>query len=80
MKKCYRRQWRIMLRRHRNLTARVQEGDHYVEQKKNTKLLYRAEAADRDDDLQKFANFLSEMIARHICELDIDSFSLPNER
>ena len=58
----------------------MQEGDHYVEQKKDTNLPSRAEAADRDDDLQKFADFLSEMIARHICELDIDSFSLPDER
>ena len=51
-----------------------------MERKKDTKLLSRAEAADRDADLHKFADFLSKMIARHICELDIDSFSLPNER
>ena len=51
-----------------------------MEQKKDTNLPSRAEASDRDDDLQKFADFLSEMIARHICELDIDSFSLPDER
>ena len=48
--------------------------------KKDMNLLSCAEAADRDADLHKFADFLSEMIARHICELDMDSFSLPNER
>ena len=50
------------------------------ERKKDTNLPSRAEAADRDADLHKFADFLSDMIARQICELDIDSFSLPNER
>ena len=56
--------------------------DYYVEweRKKDTNLPSRAEAADRDADLHKFADFLSDMIARQICELDIDSFSLPNER
>ncbi len=36
-----------------------------MEQKKDTNLPSRVEAADRDADLQKFADFLSEMIARH---------------
>ena len=51
-----------------------------MEQKRDTNLPSRMEAVDRDDDLQKFVDFLSEMIARHICELDIDSFSLPDKR
>ena len=51
-----------------------------MEQKKDANLPSRAEAADKDADLQKFADFLSEMIARHICELDIDSFLLPDEK
>ena len=51
-----------------------------MEQEKDTNLPFRAEAADRDADLQKFADFLSEMIAKHICELDIDSFSLPDKK
>ena len=58
----------------------MQEGDYYVEQKKDANLPSRAEAADKDADLQKFADFLSEMIARHICELNIDSFLLPDEK
>ena len=46
--------------------AIVQEGDHYVEQRKDTNLPSRMEAADRDVNLQKFADFLAEMIARYI--------------
>ena len=50
-----------------------------MEQKKDTNLPFRAEAADRDADLQKFADFLSELGKQCLPNLKICRRSEPEE-